>query len=96
MYITFLSMFLAYTCAALNSLGAFTIPDRVPPSWATGPISATLAIWRERFETRADEVAELGFDATFRRMWRFYLAWSEAGFRSGYLDVHQMLMEKAR
>ena len=58
--------------------------------------AATLAIWRERFEARADEVAELGFDATFHRMWRFYLAWSEAGFRSGYLDVHQMLMEKAR
>jgi cyclopropane-fatty-acyl-phospholipid synthase len=58
--------------------------------------AATLAIWRQRFEARAGEVADLGFDSTFRRMWRFYLAWSEAGFRSGYLDVHQMLMEKAR
>lgn len=55
----------------------------------------TLAIWRERFESRAPEVGELGFDATFHRMWDFYLAWSEAGFRSGYLDVHQMLLEKA-
>jgi cyclopropane-fatty-acyl-phospholipid synthase len=54
----------------------------------------TLRLWRERFEAQAEEVADLGFDATFHRMWRFYLAWSEAGFRSGYLDVHQMLLEK--
>ena len=33
------------------------------------------------------EVAALGFDETFRRMWEFYLAYCEAGFRVGYLDV---------
>ncbi len=38
----------------------------------------------------AGEVAALGFDDTFRRMWHFYLAYSEAGFASGYLDVHQL------
>ncbi|MFE3514436.1 class I SAM-dependent methyltransferase [Streptomyces sp. NPDC059166] len=52
----------------------------------------TLRLWRERFEERADRVDALGFDATFRRMWTFYLAYSEAGFRSGYLDVQQMLL----
>ena len=31
---------------------------------------------------------------TFRRMWDFYLAYSEAGFRSGYLDVHQFVLDK--
>ena len=30
---------------------------------------------------------QLGFDETFRRMWEYYLAYSEAGFASGYLDV---------
>lgn len=50
----------------------------------------TLELWRERFAQRDLEVAHLGFDATFRRMWDFYLAYSEAGFRSGYLDVHQI------
>ncbi|MFG2307821.1 class I SAM-dependent methyltransferase [Streptomyces sp. NPDC048566] len=54
----------------------------------------TLRLWRERFTERADEVAALGFDATFRRMWTFYLAYSEAGFRSGYLDVQQYLLTK--
>ncbi|MEU0671926.1 cyclopropane-fatty-acyl-phospholipid synthase family protein [Streptomyces sp. NPDC006172] len=54
----------------------------------------TLRLWRERFAERADEVSALGFDATFRRMWTFYLAYSEAGFRSGYLDVQQYLLTK--
>ncbi|MEU6763332.1 cyclopropane-fatty-acyl-phospholipid synthase family protein [Streptomyces sp. NPDC046853] len=50
----------------------------------------TLKLWRERFAQRDEAVGDLGFDATFRRMWDFYLAYSEAGFRSGYLDVHQI------
>ncbi|GHJ37141.1 cyclopropane-fatty-acyl-phospholipid synthase family protein [Streptomyces sp. TS71-3] len=55
----------------------------------------TLRLWRERFTARGDDVTALGFDATFRRMWEFYLAYSEAGFRSGYLDVRQMLLTAA-
>lgn len=66
---------------------------RVIRSEAYGPHYAqTLRLWRERFAERADRVAELGFDATFRRMWTFYLAYCEAGFASGYLDVHQFLL----
>jgi cyclopropane-fatty-acyl-phospholipid synthase len=49
----------------------------------------TLRLWRERFTERRDAVAALGFDDVFRRMWELYLAYSEAGFRSGYLDVYQ-------
>jgi cyclopropane-fatty-acyl-phospholipid synthase len=54
----------------------------------------TLRRWRERFEARAAEVARLGFDETFRRMWSLYLAYSEAGFRTGYLDVAQFTLTK--
>jgi cyclopropane-fatty-acyl-phospholipid synthase len=54
----------------------------------------TLHRWRVRFEERADEVAALGFDETFRRMWSLYLAYSEAGFRTGYLDVQQITLVK--
>ncbi|MET8979993.1 class I SAM-dependent methyltransferase [Streptomyces sp. NPDC004539] len=54
----------------------------------------TLRLWRERFTERAAEVDALGFDATFRRLWTFYLAYSEAGFRSGYLDVQQYVFTK--
>ena len=37
---------------------------------------------------------QLGFDATFRRMWDFYLAYCEAGFACGYLDVAQIVLTK--
>jgi cyclopropane-fatty-acyl-phospholipid synthase len=49
----------------------------------------TLRLWRERFLHRRDAAARLGFDEVFGRMWELYLAYSEAGFRSGYLDVYQ-------
>ncbi|GAB2822413.1 SAM-dependent methyltransferase [Lentzea nigeriaca] len=52
----------------------------------------TLKRWRHAFLTRWDEVKQLGFDDTFRRMWEFYLAYSEAGFRVGYLGVQQFAM----
>jgi cyclopropane-fatty-acyl-phospholipid synthase len=54
----------------------------------------TLRRWRARFEAAAAEVANLGFDETFRRMWSLYLAYSEAGFRTGYLDVQQLTLTK--
>src|SRR6202162_370462 len=49
----------------------------------------TLRLWRERFLQRCGAVSALGFHRVFQRMWVLYLAYSEAGFRSGYLDVHQ-------
>jgi cyclopropane-fatty-acyl-phospholipid synthase len=49
----------------------------------------TLRLWRERFVERRDRLARLGFDDVFTRMWELYLAYSEAGFRSGYLNVYQ-------
>ncbi|MCU1621482.1 MAG: cyclopropane-fatty-acyl-phospholipid synthase [Frankiales bacterium] len=56
----------------------------------------TLRLWRERFEADADRVTALGFDGVFRKMWSLYLAYSEAGFACGYLDVHQFVFEKVR
>ncbi|MGW5782242.1 class I SAM-dependent methyltransferase [Streptomyces sp. NPDC003863] len=52
----------------------------------------TLRLWRERFTASRDAVTALGFDTVFQRMWDFYLAYSEAGFRSRYLDVRQLLL----
>jgi cyclopropane-fatty-acyl-phospholipid synthase len=54
----------------------------------------TLRIWRERFAAAESPVDELGFDATFRRMWTFYLAYTEAGFRAGYLNVAQLTLAR--
>jgi cyclopropane-fatty-acyl-phospholipid synthase len=53
---------------------------------------ATLALWRTRFNRNWPSVAKLDFDETFRRTWDFYLAYCEAGFAAGYLNVHQFLI----
>lgn len=55
----------------------------------------TLRRWRSTFTQAWPEVNRLGFDETFRRMWEFYLAYSEAGFASGYLDVAHLRLERA-
>jgi cyclopropane-fatty-acyl-phospholipid synthase len=54
----------------------------------------TLRLWREQFLAGWEGVRDLGFDETFRRMWEFYLAYCEAGFRTGYLDVAQITIER--
>jgi cyclopropane-fatty-acyl-phospholipid synthase len=54
----------------------------------------TLRQWRERFVDRWDDVQRLGFDGVFRRMWEYYLASCEAGFRSGQLGVSQLALAR--
>jgi cyclopropane-fatty-acyl-phospholipid synthase len=56
--------------------------------------ATTLRLWREQFLHSTHDIANLGFDSTFRRMWEFYLAYCESGFRSGYLDVAQFVFAK--
>ncbi|HEX6356162.1 cyclopropane-fatty-acyl-phospholipid synthase family protein [Actinophytocola sp.] len=55
----------------------------------------TLSLWRSGFLAAWDEVTSLGFDPVFERMWEFYLAYAEAGFRSQYLDVWQFGLRSA-
>lgn len=52
----------------------------------------TLARWHSQFLTRQDAVRAQGFPERFLRMWRFYLAYCEAGFRSGDIDVHHFTL----
>ena len=49
----------------------------------------TLAEWRQAFEERWPEIAAQGFDENFRRLWRMYLCYCEAGFLAGNVDVVQ-------
>jgi cyclopropane-fatty-acyl-phospholipid synthase len=52
----------------------------------------TLKCWRERFEAAWEKISEMGFDDTFRRRWRWYLAYCEGGFRERAIsDVHLLL-----
>ncbi len=56
----------------------------------------TLRLWRERFEAAGRErLAALGFDERFRRLWRFYLAYMEAGFRERRIGDVQLLLAGA-
>lgn len=54
----------------------------------------TLALWHRRFETAWPSVRVHGFDERFRRMWRYYLAYCEAGFRTGRVDVLQIALTR--
>lgn len=56
----------------------------------------TLAEWARRFEGGWRQIAGLdrNFDARFKRLWRFYLAYCEAGFRSNRTDVIQIALHR--
>ena len=49
----------------------------------------TLRRWRRTFHAAEASVAALGYDARFRRMWDYYLAYCEVGFDSGVTDLIQ-------
>ncbi len=60
----------------------------VENAFAFGPDYAeTLRRWARAFQERAAEVRELGYDERFLRLWRFHLAYCEAGFRAGRTNV---------
>ena len=65
--------------------------EDIGPSYAL-----TLQAWRERFLQRLSEVRALGYDERFARMWEFYLAYCEAGFREQALGDVQLLLHRAR
>jgi cyclopropane-fatty-acyl-phospholipid synthase len=50
----------------------------------------TLVEWARRFEGAWDEIRSQGFDERFRRLWRFYLSYCEAGFRTERTNVIQL------
>lgn len=50
----------------------------------------TLRRWHHTFNDRWDEVAAMGFDDRFRKMWNFYLTSCASAFRAGTCDVTQV------
>lgn len=54
----------------------------------------TLRAWRERFKTNLSQVRAQGFDERFIRMWEFYLAYCEGGFRERSIGVAHLLLAK--
>jgi cyclopropane-fatty-acyl-phospholipid synthase len=80
--------------AVLKSLGdSFGIPvirERIFGQ----DYARTLATWRDNFRQAWPNLKPLGFDERFRRLWEYYLAYCEAGFLSGNIDVRQVIFAK--
>ncbi|CUH68794.1 Cyclopropane-fatty-acyl-phospholipid synthase [Thalassovita gelatinovora] len=56
--------------------------------------SQTLRRWHDRFNARWEEVAALGFDDRFQRMWNFYLTSCAGAFHGGNCDVTQITIQR--
>ena len=54
----------------------------------------TLRHWRQRFLAASQQLAELGYDERFRRLWGMYFAIAEAGFREARLRDLQLVYAK--
>jgi cyclopropane-fatty-acyl-phospholipid synthase len=54
----------------------------------------TLAAWAKTFLAEWIHIKDMGFDERFKQLWRFYLAYCEAGFRTGRIDVGHFSMIK--
>lgn len=57
--------------------------------------ATTLKLWANRFEDAWDRIQSFGFDERFRRLWRFYLSYCEAGFSNGRINVGQFQLSRA-
>src|SRR5947209_1232326 len=56
----------------------------------------TLRMWRENFTDQLGELAALGYDDRFQRLWMLYLAYCEAGFAERRIGDVQLLLAKPR
>ena len=54
----------------------------------------TLKRWREKFNGAHEQVKRLGFDDKFLQIWRFYLCYCEAGFRTDRTNVMQIELRR--
>jgi cyclopropane-fatty-acyl-phospholipid synthase len=54
----------------------------------------TLRHWADAFNAAEARVDSLGFDASFRRKWNYYLSYCEAGFEADLIDVQHVVIEK--
>ncbi|WP_152474652.1 cyclopropane-fatty-acyl-phospholipid synthase family protein [Roseovarius sp. THAF9] len=56
--------------------------------------SQTLRRWHDTFNEKWEQIAEMGFDERFRRMWNFYLTSCAAAFHAGNCDVTQITIAR--
>ncbi len=54
----------------------------------------TLRRWFEEVRRSSDIIQALGYGESFLRMWRYYLAYCEVGFRTRRVDLMQAILER--
>ncbi|MGD8497806.1 MAG: cyclopropane-fatty-acyl-phospholipid synthase family protein [Chromatiales bacterium] len=54
----------------------------------------TLKLWDQRVLAASRDIEAMGFDERFLRMWRYYLAYCETGFKMGRIDLMQAALER--
>ncbi|WP_432452087.1 MULTISPECIES: class I SAM-dependent methyltransferase [unclassified Agarivorans] len=55
----------------------------------------TLQYWHQRLQQHQQQSLDFGFDEQFYRLWHFYFAYCEAGFRSHNIGTEQLTLHKA-
>jgi cyclopropane-fatty-acyl-phospholipid synthase len=56
----------------------------------------TLQCWRRRFNDAWPQLVRVGLEPGFQKLWNFYLAYCEAGYRAGKTRLVRAEMERAR
>jgi cyclopropane-fatty-acyl-phospholipid synthase len=64
--------------------------------WFGADYAETLARWQARFQSSWSDISRLPgrYDARFKRLWEYYLAYCETGFRAGWTDVGQIVLAR--
>ena len=60
----------------------------------TQDYARTLEAWRTRFGARAGAIRALGYGEDFLRLWDYYFAYCEGGFRERAINTAQFLLAK--
>ncbi|OZB40234.1 MAG: SAM-dependent methyltransferase [Acidiphilium sp. 34-60-192] len=64
--------------------------------WFGPDYADTLARWGKTFQDSWPRITKFSrqYDTRFKRLWEFYLAYCEAGFRAGWTDVGQFVIAR--
>jgi cyclopropane-fatty-acyl-phospholipid synthase len=64
--------------------------------WFGQDYAETLKTWQANFQARWGQITGLSaqYDERFKRLWEFYLGYSEVGFAAGFTDVGQIVIHR--
>jgi cyclopropane-fatty-acyl-phospholipid synthase len=64
-------------------------------TWFGASYAETLRRWNESFQAAWPDLGASGrYDARFKRLWEYYLAYCETGFRAGWTDVGRIVLAR--